>query len=119
MKPMRVSQPAAANEATVIPHVSDENVEDVERGAVPSSLNANRLFLDKYRALDRAGQFEQSFPVFTDASIAKEYRAWNQQSVSLIPLTLASITIVFTLVITRYSLESLFLGRYENPFTAM
>ena len=120
MKPIRVSQTANdAHGATVIPHLNDAGIEDVEIGAVPSLLDADRLFIDKYRALDRAGQFEQSFPAFTDASIAKEYRAWNQQSVSLIPLILATIATVSTLLITRYNLSSLFLGEYENPFTIM
>ena len=90
---------------------------DAERGwsaSLLSPTDVESLFLDKYRTLDRAGQLEQSFPVFTDSSIAKDYRKWNQQSVSLITSLIAMSMITFLLVGTRYNFQSV--GTYEHPF---
>ena len=80
-----------------------------------ASSDANRLFLEKYRALDLAGQFEQSFPSFTETFIKKEYRAWQHQSVAVVACFLTMLALVLPYLVTRYNLA--FIGEYENPFT--
>jgi hypothetical protein len=106
--------------AKIIPNVTDNEIANIEEGSLPSSAktettDANRLFLEKYRALDLAGQFEQSFPSFSDPSIGKEYRKFNQQSFSLIPCLLLAMTIISLLLTKRYNFP--FIGLYEDPFT--
>jgi signal transduction histidine kinase len=117
---MTSARTQSSHGAKVVPNVTDDEIAHVEEGSLRSSTriemtDANRLFLEKYRALDLAGQFEQSFPTFSDASIGKEYRKFNQHSVSLIPCLLLSITIVSLLLSTRYNFP--FMGSYEDPFT--
>jgi signal transduction histidine kinase len=108
-------------DATVVPNVVDgDEMDCIEEGSLQSSSrikmsDANRLFLEKYRALDLAGQFEQSFPSFSDASIVKEYRYWNQKSVAVVTCVLSLVFVDFPYSITRFNLA--YLGIYEHPFT--
>ena len=66
MKPSRdiSSFTHGATTATIVPNIAaynDEEKGNVENGSVPPSVSdADRIFLDKYRALDNAGQVEQS-----------------------------------------------------------
>ena len=102
----------------VVPVTADQEMDNLEDGS-PSKLSksseANRAFLEKYRQLDLNGRFEQSFPSFPDASIAKEYRKWNQRSVAVTTCLLALVLVDFPYNVTRFNLA--YLGAYEHPFT--
>ena len=99
---------------TIVP-----NVTDIEDGSVSSTStktsNANRMFLEKYRALDLAGHLEQSFPSFSDPSIKNEYRSWQQHSVAAVTCVLALVLVDFPYNFTRFNLA--FVDEYEHPFT--
>jgi hypothetical protein len=106
-------------DATVVPNV-DEIMDCIEEGSLPSTSriktsDANRLFLEKYRALDLAGQVEQTFPSLSDASIVKEYRSWNQKSVAAVTCLLALLLVDLPYGITRFNLA--YIGAGEHPFT--
>ena len=92
----------------VVPIATDREMDYLEEGSSSSrrskASDANRTFLEKYRQLDLVGRFEQSFPSFSDASIAKEYRKWNQQSVAVATCLLALVLVDFPYNVTRFNL---------------
>jgi hypothetical protein len=74
-----------------------------------------RLFLEKYRALDIAGRLEQSFPPLIEKSIFTEYQKWQQQGISFITCFFGLVCVGCFVALTRFSLS--YIGTPLHPLT--